>query len=158
MKRFKVLAVLLGLALLPNVASAGLIVSIASATGAVGDDISLDVTVRSDGSSDAFSNFVVSYVISAPGLIFYTDSLGEPNQSFLTNPSYVFFGNSALVDSGTNVGTVSTSGDTYTESDATIDFSSVPIDSTGFLLATLHLVGTSTARTRLAWIRVSRDS
>lgn len=141
MNRFKELAIALGLMLLPSLASADLIVTISSGTGAVGSDIFLHVMVRSDATMDAFSNFTLSYVINAPGLVFFTDSLGEPDQSFLSNPSYVFYGNSQALDSGTNVGTVSSLGDTYSESDATLNSMSTQITSTGYLLGTLRVVG-----------------
>ena len=141
MNRFKELALAFGLMLLPSLASADLIVTISSGTGAVGSDIFLDVIVRSDATMDAFSNFTLSYVINAPGLVFFTDGLGEPDQSFLLNPAYVFYGNSQAVDSGTNVGTVSILGDTYSESDAPLNSMSTQITSTGYLLGTLRVVG-----------------
>lgn len=140
---FRLLAIA-GLTLSTTTARAELIVSTPSVSFGTGQDYFLNVTVHSDNpAGEAITGFILSYQIDAPGLQFFTDGSGNPDQPYLTDNSYVLFGNS-LEANGPPAGTVASTvftNDTYTQIDATADFAGVLIGSTDVLLATLHLVG-----------------
>ena len=129
---------------LPLAAEAGLVVSSAGSISIpAGSEGFLDINVRSDSpGGDSLGTVVVSYQIDAPGLSFFADGAGNPDEPQLTKPKYVFFGNSLAVTSGIG-GSVNTTRDTYTQSDSTADGTGVTVTSTDVLLATLHFVATT---------------
>lgn len=129
------------LAIIPAAADAGIIISFGpSLTLAAGQEGLLNVDIHSDSmNGDSLAAFIVSFQINAPGLDFFVDGSGNPDELQFGDSSYVFAGNSLAAISPPPRGTVSNSLNTYTESDATI-IGGVPISSTDVLLATLHFV------------------
>ena len=106
-------ALALVLMLFPIAAEAGLVVSSAGSISIpAGTEGFLDINVHSDSpGGDSLGTVVASYQIDAPGLSFFVDGAGNPDEPQLTNPKYVFFGNSEAVVSGVG-GSVNTTGDT----------------------------------------------
>lgn len=112
-----------------------------------GQDGLLNVNITSNN-NDSLAGFLVSYQINAPGLEFFTVAPGQPDDLQLTNPNYVFFGNSSAVNSNTPAGTITSvnfNNDAYSGLDTTWDSTGVVIPSSagvGTLLTTLHVVAT----------------
>jgi hypothetical protein len=142
MNRFYQLLIGSCLALLPNIVRADLIATISSTPIVVGNDIYLDVLLHST-STDNVAAFNISYTINNPGLQFYADALGNPDELQLQNSSYVLYGNSLAAASPPG-GSVSNSNEVYTQLDSvdsmTTGISFVAVGATDVLLATLHLV------------------
>ena len=140
------------LAWFPSTVRADLIATISSTPTVVGNDIYLDVTLKST-SIDDLASFNLSYEVDQPGLQFYTVSPGVPDELQLSNPDYVLYGNSLATNSPPG-GSVDTTNLVYTQADGvdvvTTGIPSVAVDTTPVLLATLHLVavtsGTYTIR------------
>ena len=142
MKYVNRLLIAVCLAVVPAAVQADLIATISPTPIVAGNDIYLNVFLRSD-SSDTLTSFNVSYVINQPGLQFYTISPTVPDELQLSNPEYVFYGISLAANYPPG-GTVDDAKDIYTQSDS-IDTSAtsatyVTIGTAPELLATLHLV------------------
>lgn len=132
------------LILFPAIIRASVIMTISSTPTVVGNDIYLNVFLHST-SSDNISAFNLSYAIDNPGLQFYTDALGNPDELQLVNPTYVFFNNSLAADSGPGGGgsVDLPANDLYVQTDA-VDSGATGIyfetvGPTDVLLATLHM-------------------
>jgi hypothetical protein len=139
--------VLLGascLALLPAAAQAGVVITFGSSLSLpAGTEGFLNVSIHSDTpGGDSLQGFIVTYQINGgPGLTFFTDGSGNPDEPQLEDPSYVFAGNSLSENTDTG-GSVSNAKDVYTQTDSTANGLGAAVGSTDFLLATLHVVAT----------------
>ncbi len=124
------------MALSPAAVQANLIVSFGTSLSLpVGTDGLLDVYIHSDNPlGEPLQSLEVTYDISGPGLTFFTDGLGNPDEPQLTDPNYVFVGNTS-----SNMGSVNNTHDVYSQLDFTANSSDVNVPSTDVLLATLHL-------------------
>ncbi len=124
------------IAVLPAVASANLIVSFGpSLSLPVGTDGFLNVYIHSDNPlGEPLQSLEVTYDISGPGLTFFTDGSGNPDELQLSDPNYVFAGNTS-----SNMGSVNNTQDVYSQLDFTANSLDVTVPSTDVLLATLHL-------------------
>lgn len=136
------------LILIPTAIRADLIVTILPTPTVVGTDIYLNVLVYST-SSDDISAFNISYVIDKPGLQFYVDALGNPDELQFMNSSDVFYHNSLAAVSGPGGGgsVNAPANNIYVQSDAVNSevtghyFESV--GTTDALLGTLHFVAST---------------
>jgi hypothetical protein len=123
-------------------ASAGLIVSVSDLTLPAGDTGFVDVNIRSD-SGDLLQFFQLELRIEPVGVpgtrLEFTAVQPDPQ---LTDPDYVFFGDSFAQIVGVPVGSVSTAvvpGDTFSGGDFTFSFSDVVVGATDELLARLEV-------------------
>ena len=140
MKRVCPILLIAAMSMIPTAVQANLIVTFGpSLTLPVGNDGLLDVFIRSDNPlGEPLQSLEVTYQISGPGLIFFKDGSDNPDEPQLTDPNYVFAGNTS-----SNMGTVSTNQDAYTQLDFTANSLDVTVPSTNVLLATLHLTAVS---------------
>ena len=136
MLRLTQILFLAAIALIPAVASANLVVTFGpSLSLPVGTDGLLNVYIHSDNPlGEPLQSLEVTYVISGPGLSFFTDGSGNPDEGQLTDPNYVFAGNTS-----SNMGSVNNTHDVYTQLDFTANSLDATVPSTDVLLATLHL-------------------
>ena len=136
MVRLTQILLLSAIALFPLATSANLIVSFGPSISApVGTDGLLDVYIHSDNPlGQPLQSFEVTYDISGPGLTFFTNGSGNPDERQLTDASYVFAGNTS-----SNMGSVSNTHDVYSQLDFTSNSLDVTVPSTDVLLATLHM-------------------
>ena len=107
-----------------------------------------EVAVTVTGAGDSINLVGYEFRISPTGGATSQLQFLDESESFLSDPNYVFTGNSAAANDGTpsSVGTVSTStlpSDTFIGGDGSNDFADVPVSGSKLLvkLAVKHIVG-----------------
>jgi hypothetical protein len=137
MRRFAYAVALTGLLFLPRATQADFLITIGDANIQPGGAGFVDVLIRGTSpGGDPLSAFGVALQITGPGPTRLSFVSPQPDGE-LTDPRYVFFGNSAAQALGVPVGVVTTGavpGDTFVGGDSTFPPSEATVSGDGLLL------------------------